>query len=128
MPFTLQSSGEKQFVESQVNGQITASYNQAPKGNDRDENKKHLEKIRDVLFKTLSSEFPKDSPTGLVLVGDAGKDFINITQLQFSISKPAKEADTKSHPAPEKEKTVEAKAMTPPAPDKAPVTSTPTTK
>jgi hypothetical protein len=128
MPFTLHSSGDKQFVESQVNGQIQASYDQSPKGKDRDESKKHLERIRDALFKTLSTDFPKDSPTGLVLVGDAGPNHISITNLQFSIAKPAKEANEKDHPAPVKEEKVpEAKSMVPPAPDKGPTNPSSTT-
>lgn len=118
MPFTLQSSGDKSFVESQVNGQITASYNQAPKGDDREDQKKRMEKIRDYLFNDLGAEFPPNSPTGLVLVGDAGKDYVSITNLQFSLSKPAKPADEESHPAPVKDQPAPDK---PAPPDKKPV-------
>jgi hypothetical protein len=76
MPFTLQSSGNKDFVKSQVSGQITGSYDMAPKGQDREDNKKGLEKIRDYLFDDLGADYPNESPTGLVLFGDAGKDYI----------------------------------------------------
>lgn len=117
MPFTLQSSGDKGFVKSQVNGQIEGSYNLAPKGQDREDNKARMEKIRDYLFDDLGGDFPNESPVGLVLVGDAGKDYISITQMQFSISRPPKEADTDSHPAPDK-KEVAPETMVPPAPDK----------
>lgn len=120
MPFTLQSSGEKAFVKSQVNGQITASYDQAPKGDDREDSKKRMEKIRDYLFDDLASDYPDNSPTGLVLVGDAGKNYVSITNLQFSISKPAKEADEEAEPAPVKG---ESAKENPPAPDKKPVES-----
>ena len=123
MPYTLQSSGEKSFVKSQVNGQIQNSYDTAPKGDDREDNKKRLEKIRDYLFDDLASDFPDNSPTGLVLVGDAGKDYVSITNLQFSISKPAKEADEDAEPAPVKDKPAK---DNPPAPDKKPVETTTT--
>lgn len=118
MPFTLQSSGEKNFVKSQVSGQITASYDQAPKGDDREDQKKRMEKIRDYLFDDLGGDFPDDSPVGLVLVGDAGKRYVSINSLQFSISMPAKAADEESHPAPVKDKPA---PDNPPAPDKKPV-------
>lgn len=125
MPFTLQSSGDKKFVTSQVNGQITASFDQAPKGKDREDNKARLEKIRDYLFNDLAGDFPDESPTGLVLVGDAGKDYINITNLQFSVSRPPKEAEEAEQSAPDK-KPVETKGTltVPPAPNKQPVGET----
>lgn len=121
MPYLLQSSGEKAFVKSQVSGQITASYDQAPKGDDREDQKKRLEKVRDYLFDELGGDFPDNSPTGLVLVGDAGKSYVSITNLQFSISKPAKAADEDAEPAPEKDKPAK---DNPPAPDKKPVETT----
>lgn len=120
MPYTLQSSGNKDFVKSQVNGQITASYDQAPKGQDREDNKKRLEKIRDYLFDDLGGDFPPESPVGLVLVGDAGKDYISITNLQFSISRPRPAADEENFPAPVKDQPA---PENPPAPDKKPVGS-----
>lgn len=126
MPFTLQSSGNKVDVASQVNGQITATYDAAPKGQDREDVKAGLEKIRDFIFKDLGGDYPDESPMGLILVGDAGKNYVSITRLELSLSKPAAEADTTANPIPEKDKPVDEKAMTPPAPDKKP-TETPLT-
>src|SRR5258705_7459379 len=117
MPFTLTSSGDKNFVKSQVSGQITGSYDQAPKGKDRDDIKSRMEKIRDFIFDDLGADFPDNSPMGLILIGDAGKDYISITRLELSLSKPAKEADEENNPALDKGP-VEPEKMNPPAPDK----------
>lgn len=126
MPFTLQSSGDKKAVLSQVNGQITASYDQAPKGQDREDNKKSLEKVRDYLFNDLGGDFPDESPVGLVLVGDAGKDYISITRMEFSISRPPKSVEETPLSAPDKKPVEASSTLTAsPAPDKKEVTSAP---
>lgn len=119
MPFVLQASGDKAYVLSQVDNQIKSSYDSEPKGDDREDKKKRLEKIRDYLFNDLGGDFPDNSPTGLVLVGDGGKNYVSITDLRVSFSMPAKAADEENHPAPVKDQ--EVKEMNPPAPDKGPV-------
>jgi hypothetical protein len=80
-----------------------------------------LEKIRDFIFNDLGADYPNESPMGLVLFGDAGKDYISITRFEISLSKPAKAADEENHPAPQRAVSVDSKSMNPPAPNKKPV-------